>query len=275
MARFEKWEGLGNDFVLVEAGALGGGTEPGCPSAEVVRKLCDRRRGVGADGVLVVERGEDDAAAAGRMTIFNADGSRAEMCGNGLRCVAAYLAAVRSSTESELVIATDAGLRRCELGESQGSVFVVEVTMGRARLGGTLRFGDQGQRYELCAVDVGNPHAVGFAAAPHDALDTLGPQVDRAIEGGSNVELCEVQQGGRRLAVTVWERGVGRTLACGTGACAAAAVAVAQGRAPADLAIAVCLPGGELRVTVPSDGGELRLRGPARRVFSGQVDLTK
>lgn len=250
---FEKWEGLGNDFVVVE-GAL---PEPG-----EVRALCDRRRGVGADGVLVIEPAPGFAA---RMTVLNADGSRPEMCGNGLRCVAGWLAARGRAEPSTWVrVQTDAGPRSFRA-EATPDGWSVAIRMGAATfqedlvvLGTTFR-----------QVNMGNPHAIAFGAYDAGDLDRLGPRVATTPAEGTNVEL--VRGEGRRLEVLVWERGVGPTQACGTGACAVAAIACRDGRSPFGEALEVVLPGGALRVVVEPGSFEVEMTGPARRTFSGHL----
>jgi diaminopimelate epimerase len=279
MVRFEKWEGLGNDFVLLR--------DPGIALDDAtVRRLCDRRFGVGADGVLLVELGE----GLPRMIVRNADGSRPEMCGNGLRCVAGHLA--DRAVDGVLRIATDAGERACALGPPHplggDDRFDVTVDMGPARRSADLSATLDGREHRFLAFDLGNPHAVTFETYDDAAVDTLGPAVAALPRGGTNVEFCRVLGG--RIAVTVWERGVGRTLACGTGACAVAAAACDTGRARFGEPIMVALPGGELEITIAAgnDGGLTpgtpgstptpgiyltRMRGPARRVFAGEVTL--
>jgi diaminopimelate epimerase len=253
---FEKWEGLGNDFVLLEASGLD-------LDDAAVQRLCDRRFGVGADGVLLVT-GTD--AGAARMIVRNADGSRPEMCGNGLRCVAAHL--LRGG-DTRIGVATDAGPRVCEVRPAGDDRFDVTVEMGAARRGDDLVAVVDGREHRFLTMDLGNPHAVTFEAYDDRALDILGPRVAALPPGGTNVELCRDEGG--RIAVTVWERGVGRTLACGTGACAVAAAACDTGRARFGVPIRVALPGGELEITVAPGTRAVRMRGPARRVFSGEV----
>lgn len=272
--RFEKWEGLGNDFVVVEDAAM---------TAEVARGLCDRRRGVGADGVLVVRR------RPARMEVWNADGSRPEMCGNGLRCVAAYLVAAYRAGHGapgeapravgdalELRVATDAGERRCEVTPAGEHGYEVTVDMGRARVGEPLSVTLDGKEHRFLGVDVGNPHAVTFEPYAEEIIDAIAPRIATAPPGGINVEFCRAEGArgqARRIAVTVWERGVGRTLACGTGACAVAAAACELGLSPFEAPLAVALPGGELTITVAAGTRALLMRGPARRVFTGEVVL--
>ncbi len=250
--RFDKWEALGNDFVIIERSI----------SMERARRLCDRRLGIGADGVLCVSA----EGSANRMVVLNADGSRPQMCGNGLRCVAGYLARQRGLDQTELVILSDAGQRRCELSLSAPGRFEVGATMGTATVGEPFA-GPEGRAF--VSVDVGNPHAVSFNRFDDEALDRIGPALGQSTPGGVNVELARTTPKG--IEVVVWERGVGRTQACGTGACAVAAAAVAAGRAQHDVAIEMALPGGTLTVTVDS-AFSLHLRGPAQHVFTGTIE---
>ncbi len=253
---FVKYEGLGNDFVVLSAA-------PDALGAEAARRLCDRHLGVGADGVLVVA--PPTAGGDARMIVLNADGSRPEMCGNGLRCVAAFVAAERGARA--LVIETDAGPKRCVVG-ADGAV---EIEMGRAIAEGAVELEIAGERLTLARVSMGNPHAITFE--PFPAFHALGLAVatHAAFPDGTNFEVARVV-GPREIEVVVWERGVGPTLACGTGACAVAVEACRSGRAPFDAAITVRLPGGALQITV-SPSLDVSMRGPARRVFRGELDL--
>jgi diaminopimelate epimerase len=266
VTRFEKWEGLGNDFIVIELGQ----DSPSLLPVEHTRALCDRHHGIGADGILLVTVGGDKP----RMTVLNADGSRPEMCGNGLRCVAAVEAEKRNAEELTLVIATDAGDKRCVVERKGEDHYEVTVDMGHAKQGPNLEVDVRGARHEFTTVDVGNPHAITFAPYEAADIDVVGPTVEKALEGGTNVEFCRKVKGDARprIEVTVWERGVGRTLACGTGACAVAAAACEAGMAPFGEAIEVVLPGGPLEVTVGEDRS-LRMKGPARRVFRGEVTI--
>jgi diaminopimelate epimerase len=267
---FEKWEGLGNDFAVVEAGALD-------PTPDLVRRLCDRRFGIGADGVLLVDR------ARPRMTVYNADGSRPEMCGNGLRCVAAYLATVDARYEtnatdatSEFTIATDAGDRKCLIHVDREGRFEVSVAMGVAQRSRDLVVHLDGREHRFASIDIGNPHAITFERYEEAEIDAIGPRVATTPEGGVNVEFCclgEAREANTRIEVTVWERGVGRTLACGTGACAVAAAACDAGLAAFGEPLRIALPGGELTITVAKESRATRMRGPARRVFTGTVEI--
>jgi diaminopimelate epimerase len=253
--KFEKWEGLGNDFIVVWDGSLAGVDDA------AVRALCDRRFGIGADGVLVVEGAATDRP---RMIVRNADGSRPEMCGNGIRCVAGAL-----GREGLVVIATDAGDKTCEVRRRDAQVVDVLVEMGPARRGEDLMAQVDGAELRFLTIDMGNPHVVTFDLFGDEALKRVGPRIGTQVPGGTNVELCA--QGPDEIAALVWERGVGPTLACGTGACAVAAAACETGRATFGAPVRVRLPGGTLEITVANGAREVRMRGPARRVFTGEV----
>jgi len=256
--RFEKWHGLGNDFVILEGTDL--------PTTDALaRDLCDRRHGIGADGILLV----DTHPAIPSMTVRNADGSRPEMCGNGLRCVAAYLA--NAGGQPPIRVSTDAGDRLCQVTPTDRATFDVTIEMGAARLTGEMLASHRGRTLRFFLVDVGNPHAVTFDPIDPHELETLAPEIALRPPHGTNVELCT--QRPERISVVVWERGVGPTLACGTGACAVAAVACETGRAPFDAPLAIELPGGILHITISRDTRLIRMRGPAVRVFTGELDL--
>ncbi len=240
--KFTKMEALGNDFVVTE------GIDP---DPDLVQRLCDRRRGIGADGLLVV----DDFPT---MRYWNADGSAAQMCGNGLRCVALY--AVMRGWEKEkewFSIVTPVGERRALV---DGDTITVEV--GKVTIGGMLRIGDR----VFHEASVGNPHAVTLVDDPSRvAVEEEGPLVasDPAFPEGTNVEFVAVENE-RRIRMRVWERGVGETLACGSGMVAATAVAVGQKTEP----VTVVVPGGVGQVFF--DQGDAFLVGPAAAVFWGE-----
>ena len=236
--------GLGNDFVVV--------AEEVEVHPELVRRLCDRRFGVGADGVLRVSLIDDTVT----MGYWNADGSEAEMCGNGLRCVARRAADLGLVTGDEFEVRTPIGMRRVRVGEE-----TVSVDLGPVTLGAQVEI--EGRSYRC--VDVGNPHAVTSADPDRIDLERLGPRVERdpAFPQGTNVEFFERTAPGS-FRMRVWERGVGETLACGTGIVAVAAVATAD-----DLleTVAVTVPGGTATVDF-TDGAWLS--GPAETVFEGR-----
>jgi diaminopimelate epimerase len=265
--QFTKYEGLGNDFIVVDA------PHPLAFSADDARRLCDRHFGIGGDGLLLVSPGQRPESRA-TMTVLNADGSRPEMCGNGLRCVALHLAQRDGVRDVDYAIDTDAGPRACQVrgvdSAAQDKAAEVCLEMGQAVLLEPIAAEHAGQRYEFHRVSTGNPHAIAFDAPLDEAhVDRFAPSVSASIAGGSNVEFV-TELGPGAFRVVVWERGVGRTLACGTGAVAVAVAAVATGRAALEQPISLHLPGGELIVTVRTSALMTTLRGPARRVFSGQ-----
>jgi diaminopimelate epimerase len=273
MERGFKYHGLGNDFVVLDRRSAGSDLD-----AESSRRLCDRRRGVGADGVLVLLPSE---RAVAKMVVHNADGSIAEMCGNGLRCAVKYLVDRDPARPASLQVETGAGVLTCavEYGAAREAA-VIEVSMGPALLvADNLPSGRTGKPFiqqpvesglSGTAVSMGNPHLVLFDTFP-EAAPTLGPRLENneLFPDRTNVEFCTVR--GERLDVVVWERGVGLTQACGTGACAALAAAALEKRLPFDRWIPVGLPGGELHVWVKGDLSEVRLRGPATFVFEAGI----
>jgi diaminopimelate epimerase len=282
---FVKYEGLGNDFLVVDQrqGA------PGAITPEMARRWCDRRFGVGGDGVLVLTESPQHLA---HMTVLNADGSQPEMCGNGLRCVAAHLAAEQAHL-AEVTVDTPAGPYRCAV-QGQGGVYDVTVPMGQVRFGALAAGVPQalapdpleplavtvgGQEVELWPSSTGNPHALCVAGEGLDlmeAAERLGPLVGRSrwFPAGVNVAWARVQ-GPRDVELVVYERGAGLTLACGTGATASVAVLARLGLVPHGEPVRAHLPGGALEITVaPGQGahsGAVTMRGAARRVFSGEL----
>jgi diaminopimelate epimerase len=271
---FTKYEGLGNDFIVVDADRAAGLS----PTQAVA--LCDRHRGVGADGVLLV----DTRGPRPSMRVINADGSVPEMCGNGIRCVALHLR--RQGAGAAMLIDTDAGPHACEV-RSDAAAGHADALVTVAMRPGTLvperipvlastpmidaPFEIEGETLHLTAVSMGNPHAVSFDDVGERRL-ALGPAVgrDRRFPRGVNVGFAR-QLGRAQLELKVFERGSGWTQACGTGACAAAIAAVETGRAPRGEPIEVRLPGGALSITVGAPDQPVSMTGPARHVFDGRV----
>lgn len=265
---FYKYHGLGNDFVVVEQ-------ETENFEASRTRALCDRHRGVGADGVLVVSPGSG-GDVAGKMTLYNRDGTRPEMCGNGIRCVARHLVEQMGKGEAGdgLIVETDAGRRKCRIVSREEPFWRVEVDMGDASVAeSSLEFEAAGRTRRFVAADMGNPHAVTFEPAADEVVDAFGESLNSetvdAFPRGVNVEFVDVR-GPAELGVVVFERGVGRTRACGTGACAAAAVSWERGEIEPGERTDVHLPGGVLQVR-RSDDGNIWMTGPTVAVFEGTV----
>ncbi|MGA8099659.1 MAG: diaminopimelate epimerase [Candidatus Cybelea sp.] len=252
-----KMHGARNDFVVVDGRAT-----PLRDVTSFARWACDRRAGIGADGVILLETSQ---RAAVRMRTINADGSEAEMCGNGIRCAARWLD--ESGEGDSIAFETDAGIVRTEI-VAREPEYLVRVAMGRPRIASGTPFSIPPATF----VDLGNPHVVIFESNV-DAFDlnglASGYQNDPAFPNGANVHLAALLRNGS-LRVLHWERGVGLTQACGTGAVACAAVAVNKKLAASP--VEVFVPGGRLVVEF-DESGAAHLIGPAVRVFDTEVNV--
>ncbi|HLA92158.1 MAG TPA: diaminopimelate epimerase [Actinomycetota bacterium] len=273
-----KYHGTGNDFVMLEdlpdERPL---TEP------FVAAVCDRHKGIGADGVIRVTRGQADGEDF-FMDYRNADGSLAEMCGNGIRCLGKLVYEHGHTTATELEVGSRAGAKHLSLDVHDGVVGSVTVGMGppafargQIPMDGpadqpflTEPFDVDGRTFKASAVSMGNPHLVVFVQEDpaHVDVRTLGPRIERdpRFPQGTNVEFVSIEDGAVR--VRVWERGSGETMACGTGACAALVAANEAGLVPARAEVR--FPGGALIVDRAEDG--VLLTGPAERVFEATLD---
>lgn len=282
-----KWQGTGNDFVLLD-----NPSNAEYPYPDMARALCDRRYGIGADGLIVLLPPRDGAADLA-MRIFNADGTEAQMCGNGIRCVA--LARLGSPSGGSLAIETAAGIVRTSVIAND----LVRVNMGKPKLlrrdipmagppdakaiGAAIEIA--GKTLRVCALSMGNPHCVVFAEG--DALVDQGRPLhnvdlpalaaslgdETLFPEGVNVEIAAVLPVGveSRIAMRVFERGVGETPACGSGACAVAVAAMLTGRANSPASIV--MPGGSVTVEWDRTGGDVTLTGPAKLSFRADVDV--
>lgn len=274
---FAKWQGLGNDYLIVESAEL-----PGPLSAQAVGLLCDRHRGVGGDGILVhLSPSGAVPGAAARMRIYNPDGSEPEMCGNGIRMFARYLRETGAVGVDEFVIETLAG----PIGPRLLPDGRVRVHMGTARFrSGNIAIASDvgideivqqrlealGAGYTYTFVDVGNPHCVIVADDLRDVpLDTVGPAIEHLplFPNRANVEFIHQETDGS-VSMRVWERGVGETQACGTGATAVGAAAVRLGLARSP--VTVHLLGGDLEIEVAPDF-QVVMTGPAEEAFNGEL----
>jgi diaminopimelate epimerase len=272
--KFTKMHGLGNDYVFVDCM-----TERVENAPEVARAMSDRHRGVGADGLILICPSD---AADVRMEMYNADGSRAQMCGNGLRCLAKYAFEHGLATRNPMQVETDAGIRLADLAIENGTVGLVSVDLGQPALHPRsrpstigierivehrLRVGES--TFTITCVSMGNPHAVAFVD-DLDAVDLVaaGGAIEHAPEFPEriNAHFVRVDNPGH-VTMKTWERGSGATRACGTGACAVCVAGVITGRAKRE--ITATLPGGDLEV-VWADDDHVHLTGPAEEVFSGQ-----
>ncbi len=253
---FTKMHGLGNDYLYVF------GNVPD-NIKELCAKLSDRHFGAGSDGMIYIN---ECGTADFEMRIFNADGSEAMMCGNGIRCVGKYVYDKGYTDKTDLTVQTRSGIKNLKLDVSGGYVTGVEVNMGKVQIGETLHVNG----HEIIRVSMGNPHAVIFTDNIEDIeLEKQGRSIEDSFPGGINVEFVQLT-GDNELRMRVWERGSGITLACGTGACASAAAAVSCGLCQYGTPITVELDGGILSVTVKKDG-LISMYGPAQTVYEGEV----
>ncbi len=279
---FTKLQGAGNDFILVEAAGMDRDW------AETAIAACDRHYGIGGDGLLLLLPSD---AAAFQMRVFNADGSPAEACGNGLRCFVRYLLdrGLVSATSDHIAVETETGISRVRLHRRDNEVALIQVGMGVPRFSAkeipvAIATGNSvdikpildypltvdGAELSLSFISMGNPHAVHFSPQPvaDFPLSRLGPEVERHRLFPNRINLEVARSIDRqRIEARVWERGVGETLACGSGACAIAVAARLHGYI--DNKVDIELPGGVLGVEW--DGaGEVFLSGAAEIVFSGE-----
>lgn len=277
---FTKMHGTGNDFVVIDArentkGAAAFGT--GSDAAGLSARLCHRRFGIGADQVIVLR---DSRSSDFAMSIYNADGGEVEMCGNGIRCLAKYIWDRGLSSVDELEIETRAGIIRPARADG-----LIRVDMGEPVLDGPdipvnlegrvidhpVRVLDK--TYSITCVSMGNPHAVIFVEDVGKApVESVGPVIESLplFPGRTNVEFVRVVTSDE-LRMRVWERGSGETMACGTGACAAAVAANLKGLSERN--VVIHLNGGDLRVQWNEDDNRVIMYGPAVEVFRGSVDI--
>jgi diaminopimelate epimerase len=277
---FTKMHGLGNDFIVIPHLDR---TLPDDRLPEIARKGCDRHFGIGADGILLVERSE---TADFRMRIYNPDGSEPQMCGNGIRCFAKYLYDRGLHSHPFVRVETEAGVLDLKLAISGGRAEQVRVDMGRPILernripmsgggsvpaiGETLRA--DGTEFRFTAVSMGNPHCVIFVDEVESfPVETAGPKIERhpLFPERINIEFAEIV-GREKIKMRVWERGAGITLACGTGACATLVASALNGHT--GRSATVQLPGGDLFIEW-ADDDHLFMTGPATEVFEGEADL--
>ncbi len=272
---FVKMHGLGNDFIMIDClcdvdsiDKKASKTED-ILSRETVQRLCDRYYGIGADGVICIL---PSARTDFRMKLYNADGSTAQMCGNGIRCLGKYVYDHGRTQKTELQIETDAGVRQLRMYKETDRISTVRVDMG------TPGFVPEHipVRFSYTCVSVGNPHCVIFlkdkAELEQFPLEKYGPELEHhpAFSDGTNVEVAWIQAPDH-IHLRVWERGCGETKACGTGACAVAAAAMRMRKCGPS--VNMQLPGGQLRVDYGIRSRHLYLTGPAEEVYSGEIAI--
>ena len=282
--RFTKMHGIGNDYVYVDLIA-----EPSVSLdwPAVARKVADRHKGVGGDGLILVAPAETGVDADGRMVMFNADGSQAEMCGNGLRCVAKLIYDRGHCRKDALAIQTGSGVLTVDVVDGDGTAAGnFRVNMGPPRLAagdvpttlsldeanrGTLDV--DGRSFEVACVSMGNPHCVVFVDEPTDDLVFgVGPKIEThaAFPNRTNVEFVRVDSPDQFTQRT-WERGSGETQACGTGASAVLVAGVLSGRL-ANRATGTLL-GGDLMLEWDGGDAPVHKTGPATTVFTGEIEV--
>lgn len=277
--KFFKYHGIGNDFILFD-----GVNRNVLLDREFCKRICDRNFGIGADGVLYVLPGQDSDIT---MSIVNADGTIAEMCGNGIRCVAKYAYDHGLVDKKKFTINTLKGILEAtvRLGKD-GKVSTVTIDMGAPVLdckSVPVRFKKKQMINEPVtiaktkmrgnAVSMGNPHFITFTKLSADKIKELGPKIesDRMFPKRTNVEFASVEDG--KIKIKVYERGAAWTMACGTGACATTVAAALNGLVPFGKAVSVDLPGGRLRITVDKDLRFVKMEGPAEFVYTGKVKV--
>ncbi len=259
---FTKMHGLGNDYLYVYG-------EVPENIAELSIKLSERHFGAGSDGMIYISPSD---IADFKMRIFNADGSEAKMCGNGIRCVGKYVYDKGYTDKKKLTIETLSGIKTLDLQVVGGKVKTVAVDMGKAEVSENMTLSIDGDEVICTPVSVGNPHAVIFVSNIDDApLMTLGPKMEHnpAFPDGVNNEFIEVVDS-HTLRMRVWERGSGVTMACGTGACASTAAAIKNGYCSFDEDISVILDGGTLKIRISQDYS-VTMTGPAEMIYEGET----
>ena len=278
MQKFEKWQGCGNDFILIDR--LGNEID----EPDKIKWMCDRHFGIGADGVIYVM---SSTKAATRMRIFNADGTEAEMCGNGLRCFARYLlTGDKFFSDDDLTVETGAGILVVSMKHNLITVDMGEPIFAADKIpvdgfGSRKLVGEpievDGVKYKMTGVSMGNPHCVVFVDDIADVdLEHIGPKFEthKIFPRKTNTEFVQVV-GPNKLRMRVWERGSGITMACGTGACATAVAANLNGKAGRKST--VILDGGELNIDW-RENNHIFMTGAAEKVYAGEftfpADLT-
>ena len=267
-------QGIGNDYVYVDCFR-----EQVTDAPALARRVSDRHFGVGSDGLILICPSE---VADFQMVMYNADGSRAQMCGNGIRCVGKYVHDRGLTDKTTVTVETLAGIKTLELSLTDGAVSSVTVDMGAPILKPQEIPADwagermidapvqvDGREYRITAVSMGNPHAVAFVEDT-DSLDlpVLGPKFEHLpiFPERTNTEFVQVVDG-RTLKMRVWERGSGETLACGTGCCACVAAGVLNGFTDNEVTVSVL--GGDLNILWDRTSDHIFMTGPAETVFTG------
>ena len=277
--KFTKMQGLGNDYVYVNCFE-----EKIENPSELAVKVSDRHFGIGSDGLILIRPSE---VADFRMTMFNADGSESEMCGNGIRCVGKYVYDYGLTDKTEVSVETLAGIKYLKFLIKDGKVDMVTVNMGepilKPELVPVVGEGDavidspievDGKEYKMTFLSMGNPHSVVFVYdVDNFPLHEVGPLFEhhKAFPRRVNAEFCQVIDR-THAKMRVWERGTGETLACGTGTCATAVACILNGKTEDE--VTITLLGGDLIIRWDREKNVIYMTGPARVVFDGEIDVT-
>jgi diaminopimelate epimerase len=262
VAHYVKSHGLGNDYIVIDPAKV-----PFEVTPEAVRLICDRHRGVGSDGILLVSPA--DGADFG-VRIFNPDGSEAEKSGNGARIFAKFLRDHGYTEADRFTLHTAGGRVSCILRRERGRVVQVTVDMGKARFDPLDAIEVDGRRIEVTSVSMGNPHCVVIVPDLADVdVHALGPKIERhpAFPKGTNVQFAQVVSRSE-VRILIWERGAGYTLASGSSSCAVAAACHRRGLV--DRSVTVSMPGGQLAIAI-TDDGEMRMHGPVEEICEGDL----
>ena len=279
LMKFTKMQGIGNDYVYVDVTKA-----PLENAGEVAKKVSDRHFGIGSDGLILIASSK---AADFRMIMYNADGSEGAMCGNGIRCVGKFVYDKGMTDKEDLAIETKSGIKYLHLTVRDGKVTQVRVDMGEPILEAekipvkadkspvmSEPITVEGRDYLMSAVSMGNPHCVVFIDGhPKDfPLEEIGPGFESHVRFPDrvNTEFIQVVDD-HTLNMRVWERGAAETLACGTGACAAAVAAVLNGYAKSP--VLMHLVGGDLTIEWEGQGRPVYMTGPAETVFEGEIEV--
>ena len=264
--KFTKMQGLGNDYVYVNC------LEEMVPDPEeTARLVSDRHFGVGSDGLILICPSK---AADFEMRMYNADGSRGEMCGNGIRCVGKYVYDYGLTEKTDISVETLAGIKHLEIFPQDGKAQEIKVDMGApvvSAIDSPIEV--NGREYRITEVSMGNPHAVLYIEDVQGlAIEKIGPcfETHPRFPNRVNTEFARVLDR-QTVEMRVWERGSGETLACGTGACAVAVASMVNGLT--DHQVTVRLLGGDLKIQWDGKGGSVYMTGPARTVCEGEIDL--
>ena len=263
MPHYVRSHGLGNDYIVMDPKDL-----PFELTPRAVRLICDRNRGVGSDGILVMSPGP---GADFGVRILNPDGSEAEKSGNGVRIFAKFLREHGYTSEDRFTLHTLGGRVTCVLEHEGGRVAQITVDMGKARIDEKLTSIDvDGRRIHVTSVNIGNPHCVVIVSdiATVD-VRALGAKIENhpAFPNRTNVQFAQVISR-HEVRIEIWERGAGYTLASGSSSCAVAAACHHKGLIDED--VAVTMPGGQLRITIAADD-EIKMRGPVEEICSGDL----